>query len=176
MALVDAAYLSAHRSQLIRPREIEAFSKSDPDFTPLAKRALFLAGKEAERLSHNWIATEHLLLGLIALGQGVAVTVLEKLGVNLDTVRMELEKQAGPGVEPKARRDLGYTPRAKKVMALAAKEQRALNHKYLGTEHILLGLLHEGHGVAAQILDGLDIKLDQTRNEVLKELDPNYNG
>jgi ATP-dependent Clp protease ATP-binding subunit ClpC len=114
------------------------------------------------------------LLGLIKLGQGVAVNVLQKLGLDLETVRMEVEKQVGTGPDQKMIGNIPYTPRVKKVLALAAKEAKALNHTYVGTEHILLGLLREGDGVAARVLKNLDVDIEQTRQEILKELDPNF--
>ncbi len=144
------------------------------NFTPRAQQVLALARKEADRFNHNYVGTEHLLLGLIKLGQGVAVNVLQKLGLDLDTVRMEVEKQVGSGQESKMVGNIPYTPRVKKVLALASKEARALNHSYVGTEHILLGLLREGEGVAAHVLKSLEIDIEKTRNEILKELDPNF--
>ena len=144
------------------------------NFTPRAQQVLALARKEADRFNHNYVGTEHLLLGLIKLGQGVAVNVLQKLGLDLDTVRMQVEQQVGTGPETKMVGNIPYTPRVKKVLALASKEAKALNHSYVGTEHILLGLLREGEGVAAQVLRNLDINLDKARNEILKELDPNF--
>src|SRR5579863_6804 len=143
------------------------------NFTPRAQQVLALARKEADRFNHNFVGTEHLLLGLIKLGQGVAVNVLQKLGLDLETVRMEVEKQVGTGPDQKMIGNIPYTPRVKKVLALAAKEAKALNHTYVGTEHILLGLLREGDGVAARVLKKLDIDIEQTRQEILKELDPN---
>ncbi len=144
------------------------------NFTPRAQQVLALARKEADRFNHNVIGTEHLLLGLIKLGQGVAVNVLQKLGLDLDTVRLEVEKQVGTGPDQKMMGSIPYTPRVKKVLALAQKEAKALNHTYVGTEHILLGLLREGDGVAARVLKNLDVDIELTRKEVLKELDPNF--
>ena len=144
------------------------------NFTPRAQQVLALARKEAERFNHNFVGTEHLLLGLIKLGQGVAVNVLQKMGLDLETVRMEVEKQVGTGPDQKVVGNVPYTPRVKKVLALAAKEAKALNHTYVGTEHILLGLLREGDGVAARVLKNLDVDIEQTRQEILKELDPNF--
>src|SRR6266852_261655 len=144
------------------------------NFTPRAQQVLALARKEADRFNHNFVGTEHLLLGLIKLGQGVAVNVLQKLGLDLETVRMEVEKQVGTGPDQKMIGNIPYTPRVKKVLALAAKEARALNHTYVGTEHILLGLLREGDGVAARVLKNLDVDIEQTQQEILKELDPNF--
>ncbi len=144
------------------------------NFTPRAQQVLALARKEADRFNHNFVGTEHLLLGLIKLGQGVAVNVLQKLGLDLETVRMEVEKQVGTGPDQKMIGNIPYTPRVKKVLALANKEAKALNHTYVGTEHILLGLLREGDGVAARVLKNLDVDIEQTRQEILKELDPNF--
>src|SRR3954471_15572820 len=144
------------------------------NFTPRAQQVLALARKEADRFNHNFVGTEHLLLGLIKLGQGVAVNVLQKLGLDLETVRMEVEKQVGTGPDQKMIGNIPYTPRVKKVLALAGKEAKALNHTYVGTEHILLGLLREGDGVAARVLKNLDVDIEQTRQEILKELDPNF--
>src|ERR1035438_210564 len=116
------------------------------NFTPRAQQVLALARKEADRFHHNYVGTEHILLGLIKLGQGVAVSVLQKMGLDLETVRAAVEKQVGTGQETKAQGSIPYTPRVKKVLALAGKEAKALNHSYVGTEHILLGLLREGSG------------------------------
>ena len=117
------------------------------NFTPRAQQALSLARKEAERFNHNYVGTEHLLLGLIKLGQGVAVNVIQKMGLDLETVRLEVEKQVGTGPEVKQAGSIPFTPRVKKVLALAGKEARALNHSYVGTEHILLGLLRAGRKI-----------------------------
>src|SRR5471030_3228600 len=144
------------------------------NFTPRAQQVLALARKEADRFNHNYVGTEHLLLGLIKLGQGVAVNVLQKMGLDLETVRMEVEKQVGSGPETKMVGNILYTPRVKKVLALAGKEAKSLNHSYVGTEHILLGLLREGEGVAARVLKNLEVDIERTRNEILKELDPNF--
>ncbi|MFP4166270.1 MAG: ATP-dependent Clp protease ATP-binding subunit [Opitutales bacterium] len=146
------------------------------NFTPRAQQVLALARKEADRFHHNYVGTEHLLLGLINLGQGVAVNVLQKMGLDLQTVRTAVKKQIGAGPESKPSGNIPYTPRVKKVLALAGKEAKALNHSYVGTEHILLGLLREGEGVAARVLKSLDIDIEQCRNEILAELDPNFSG
>src|SRR5690606_19229654 len=146
------------------------------NFTPRAQQVLALARKEADRFHHNYVGTEHILLGLIKLGQGVAVSVLQKMGLDLETVRSAVEKQVGSGPEGKAAGSIPYTPRVKKVLALAGKEAKALNHSYVGTEHILLGLLREGEGVAARVLKSLDIDIERTRNEILRELDPQFSG
>ncbi len=144
------------------------------NFTPRAQQVLALARKEADRFNHNFVGTEHLLLGLIKLGQGVAVNVLQKMGLDLETVRQEVEKLSAAGPDQKQVGNIPYTPRVKKVLSLASKEAKALNHTYVGTEHILLGLLREGDGVAAKVLKGLDIDIEQVRQEILKELDPNF--
>jgi ATP-dependent Clp protease ATP-binding subunit ClpC len=146
------------------------------NFTPRAQQVLALARKEADRFHHNYVGTEHLLLGLIKLGQGVAVSVLQKMGLDLETVRAAVEKQVGTGQETKAQASIPYTPRVKKVLALAGKEAKTLNHSYVGTEHILLGLLREGEGVAARVLKSLEIDIERTRNEILRELDPQFSG
>ena len=144
------------------------------NFTPRAQQVLALARKEADRFNHAYVGTEHLLLGLIKLGQGVAVNVLERMGLELEAVRMEVEKEVGTGPPQKTGGNIPYTPRVKKVLALANKEAKALNHSYVGTEHLLLGLLREGEGVAARVLKRLDVDIQRTRNEVLAEIDPNF--
>ena len=146
------------------------------NFTPRAQQVLALARKEADRFHHNYVGTEHLLLGLINLGQGVAVNVLQKMGLDLDTVRQAVDEQVGLGPEAKPSGNVPYTPRVKKVLALAGKEAKSLNHSYVGTEHILLGLLREGEGVAARVLKSLDVDADRCRNEILSELDPNFSS
>jgi ATP-dependent Clp protease ATP-binding subunit ClpC len=146
------------------------------NFTPRAQQVLALARKEADRFHHNYVGTEHLLLGLINLGQGVAVNVLQKMGLDLQTVRAAVEKQVGMGPESKPSGNIPYTPRVKKVLALAGKEAKALSHSYVGTEHVLLGLLREGEGVAARVLKSLDVDIERCRNEILAELDPNFSG
>lgn len=146
------------------------------NFTPRAQQVLALARKEADRFNHSFVGTEHLLLGLINLGQGVAVNVLQKMGLDLETVRLEVEKQVGTGPDQKLAGNIPYTPRVKKVLELSKKEAKALHHTYVGTEHILLGLLREGEGVAARVLKNLDIDIDLCRQEILHELDPNFEG
>ena len=144
------------------------------NFTPRAQQVLALARKEADRFNHSYVGTEHLLLGLIKLGQGVAVNVLERMGLELEAVRMEVEKEVGSGPPQKTSGNIPYTPRVKKVLALANKEAKALNHSYVGTEHLLLGLLREGEGVAARVLKRLEVDIQRTRNEILAEIDPNF--
>jgi ATP-dependent Clp protease ATP-binding subunit ClpC len=144
------------------------------NFTPRAQQVLALARKEADRFNHAYVGTEHLLLGLIKLGQGVAVNVLERMGLELEAVRQEVEKEVGTGPPQKTVGNIPYTPRVKKVLALANKEAKALNHSYVGTEHLLLGLLREGEGVAARVLKHLEVDIQRTRNEILAEIDPNF--
>jgi ATP-dependent Clp protease ATP-binding subunit ClpC len=138
-------------------------------FTERAKKVLQLARQEADRFNHNYIGTEHLLLGLIALGEGVAVIILEKMGVDLGIARLEVEKAVGSGPETKTAGSVPFTPRVKKVLQLARQEAQNLGHDYVGTEHLLLGLLAEGEGVAAQVLKNLSVDADKVREEILKE-------
>lgn len=148
------------------------------NFTPRAQQALALARKEADQLNHHYVGTEHLLLGLLALGQGVAINVLQKMGLDLNAVRAEVIKLSEPGEVKNTGgvASIPYTPRVKKVLALAGKEAKALQHSYVGTEHLLLGLLREGEGAAAKILQALELDIEETRNEILKELDPHFSG
>jgi ATP-dependent Clp protease ATP-binding subunit ClpC len=111
---------------------------------------------------------------LIALGQGAAVNVLYKFGLNLESVRTEVESFVSAGANNVTDANIPYTPRVKKVIALAARQAKALNHTFVGTEHILLGLLEEGDGVAARVLEKFKINIEETRKEILKELDPNF--
>jgi ATP-dependent Clp protease ATP-binding subunit ClpA len=156
------------------PREGHEFLEPMNNFTPRAQQVLALARKEADRFNHNFVGTEHLLLGLIKLGQGTAVKVLQKLGLDLETVRREVEKQVGTGPDQKIIGNIPYTPRVKKVLMFAAKEAKALSHTFVGTEHLLLGMLREGDGVAARVLKNLKVDIEQTRQEILQELDPNF--
>jgi len=144
------------------------------NFTPRAQQVINLARKESDRFNHPYIGTEHLLLGLIVLGEGVAVTVLERLGVSLEAVRLEVESAVGQGPQTKVEGNVPFTPRSKKVLQLALAEAQALNHTYVGTEHILLGLLREGEGVAARVLTNLNVDIEAARREVMRELDPNF--
>jgi hypothetical protein len=202
MALVDAAYLSAkeHRAVMIEqiewqarhPDRAEQEDKAPPwwklkfpeffgpdlpniwsNFTPRANKVLSLAGDEARRMRHNFVGTEHLLIGLIRLDQGVAVSVLRKLGLDLIRVRKEIEGKVPAGSEAITTKYIPFTPRVKKVLKLAAKDAAALRHAYIGTEHIFLGLLQEYGGAAAQVFKSLGIDAEQTRLEILRELDPN---
>lgn len=154
--------------------QIPGFENNFNSFTPRAQQVLGLARKEADRFQHNFLGTEHVLLGLLKLGQGTAVNVLESMDLNLETIRLEVEKQLLNGPDPKVLGNIPYTPRVKKVLSLAAKEAKNLNHTYVGTEHILLGLLREGDGVAGRVLRNLSVNLERTRTLIQKELDPNY--
>jgi ATP-dependent Clp protease ATP-binding subunit ClpA len=156
------------------PREHVQASDALANFTPRANKVLSLAREEAERFRHDFVGTEHVLLGLIRLGQGMAFTVLGKMGVDLEAARREVEQQVGAGPERKVVGSTPYTPRVKKMLALAAKEARVLNHTYVGTEHILLGLLREGEGVAGRVLKRFEVDTDLTRQHILRELDPNF--
>jgi hypothetical protein len=170
-----SAPLPSTSGNSVEPRRIfSAAEETAGNFTPRAQQALALARKEADRFHHNFVGTEHLLLGILKLGQGVAVNVLLRMGLELETVRSEVEKQVGTGPDQKMIGNIPYTPRVKKVLALAAKEAKTLNHTYVGTEHILLGLIREGDGVAARVLKDLNVDLEQTRHEILRELDPNF--
>jgi ATP-dependent Clp protease ATP-binding subunit ClpC len=140
-------------------------------FTPRALQVVGLARQEADRLKHNYVGTEHLLLGLIKLGNGVAANVLITLGLNLESVRLEIEKQAGFGSE-KIFGNIPFTPRAKRVLESAKKEADALGHTYIGTEHLLLGLLQEHEGLATQVFKHFNLDTEKTRKEILKEITP----
>ncbi len=140
-------------------------------FTNRAKQVIKLAKKEAQRLNHNYLGTEHLLLGLLKLGQGVAVNVLRNLNLDFDTVRAEVEKLVGFGPEIQVYGDPALTGRVKKVFEYANEEAANLYHNYVGTEHLLLGLLRQTDGVAAQVLENLNVNLKEVRKEVLKELE-----
>lgn len=140
-------------------------------FTNRAKQVIKLAKKEAQRLNHNYLGTEHVLLGLLKLGQGVAVNVLRNLNIDFDTVRAEVEKLVGYGPEIQVYGDPALTGKVKKVFEYANEEAANLNHNYVGTEHLLLGLLRQTDGVAAQVLENLNVNLKEVRKEVLKELE-----
>ncbi len=139
-------------------------------FTERARKVMALANQEAQRFNHEYIGTEHILLGLVKEGSGVGANVLKNLGVDLAKVRMEVEKVVKSGPDMVTMGKLPQTPRAKKVIEYAIEEAHQLNHNYIGTEHILLGLLREQEGVAAQVLLNLGLKLDDVRQEVLSLL------
>src|SRR3990170_7357225 len=138
-------------------------------FSERARRVLTLAQEEAQRFNHNYIGTEHILLGLVREGEGVAARVLANLGVELTKVRAAVEFIIGRGERPTTG-EIGLTPRAKRVIELAVDEARRLNHNYIGTEHLLLGLLREGEGVAAVVLESLGVSLERVRGEVQRIL------
>jgi ATP-dependent Clp protease ATP-binding subunit ClpC len=136
-------------------------------FTERAQRSLLLAQEEARRLDFNFVGTEHLLLGLIREGEGVAARALMGLGVDLDKARAEVEKLVGRGSTPGAS-EIGLTPRAKKVvLELSQEEARHLGHNYIGTEHLILGLIREREGVAARVLENLGVDLSRVRFQVV---------
>jgi ATP-dependent Clp protease ATP-binding subunit ClpA len=138
-------------------------------FTDRARQVVVLAQVEARRLDHNWIGTEHLLLGLIDEGGGVAARALESLGIGLDAVRQQVEEIIGRGQQAPSGH-IPFTPRAKKVLELSLRESMQLGHDYIGTEHILLGLIREGDGVAAQVLVRLGADLNRVRQQVIRLL------
>ena len=153
---------SAHRW---RRSWMDRFDK----FTERARKVLTLAQEEAQRFNHNYIGTEHLLLGLVREGEGVAARVLENMGVELPKVRTAVEFIIGRG-DRTVVGEIGLTPRAKKVIELAVDEARRLDHHYIGTEHLLLGLVREGEGIAAGVLESLGVNLDKVRHEVIRVL------
>ncbi len=149
-------------------------------FTDRARKVMALANQEAQRFNHEYIGTEHILLGLVKEGSGVGANVLKNLDVDIKKLRLEIEKLVKSGPDMVTMGKLPQTPRAKKVIEFAIEEARALNHNYVGTEHILLGLLRETEGIAARVLMNLGLKLENVRQEVLNLLgagvDPNYQG
>jgi len=149
-----------------RMPEIDRFNK----FTERARKVLHLAQEEAQRLKHNYIGTEHLLLGLIREGDGVAAKVLSNLGVDLDKARISVESVLGRGNRVVIG-EIGFTPRAKKVIELAVDEARRLHHHYLGTEHLLLGLVREGQGIGAGVPESLGVSLEKVRTQTMQILD-----
>jgi ATP-dependent Clp protease ATP-binding subunit ClpC len=146
-------------------RVMDRFDK----FTDRARKVLTLAQDEAQRFNHNYIGTEHLLLGLVREGEGVAARVLENMNVELPKVRTAVEFIIGRGDRPVVG-EVGLTPRAKRVIELAIDEARRLGHNYIGTEHLLLGLVREGEGIAAGVLESLGVSLDKVRHEVIRVL------
>ena len=137
-------------------------------FTDRARQVVVLAQEEARMLNHNYVGTEHLLLGLLREGDGIAAQALTSLGIGLDAVRQQVEGIIGRGTQPpSASGQIPFTPRAKKVLELSLREALQLGHDYIGTEHILLGLIREGDGVAAQILINSGVDLNQTRYQVI---------
>jgi ATP-dependent Clp protease ATP-binding subunit ClpC len=144
------------------------------NFTPRAKNVLVLAQKEAERFNHDYVGTEHLLLGLIALGEGVAVAVLKSIGLNLEKLRFEVEKLSGSGTPTKLEGVPPFTPRLKKIVMLSANEAKEMNYNFIGTEHLLLAILREGESEASKIMRNMNVNLEKVREEIIKSLDPNY--
>src|SRR5579859_4999395 len=138
-------------------------------FTERARKVLTLAQEEAQRFNHNYIGTEHLLLGLVREGDGVAAKVLGNMGVELNKVRSAVEFIIGRG-DRMVMGEIGLTPRAKKVIELAVDEARRLNHHYIGTEHLLLGLVREGEGIAAGVLESLGVNLEKVRTQTIQVL------
>src|SRR5271163_1429773 len=139
-------------------------------FTDRARKVMALANQEAQRFNHEYIGTEHILLGLVKEGSGVGANVLKTLDVDLRKVRLEVEKVVKSGPDMISMGKLPQTPRAKKVIEYAIEEARTLSHNYVGTEHLLLGLIREHDGVAAQVLRNLGLKLEEVREEVLNIL------
>ena len=137
-------------------------------FTERARRVVVLAQDEARMLSHTYIGTEHILLGLIHEGHGLAAKTLGSLGISLAVVRQQVEEIIGRGTQRPPPGHIPFTPRAKRVLELSLREALQLGHTYIGTEHILLGLIHEGEGVAAQVLVGLGVDLDRARRQVIQ--------
>jgi ATP-dependent Clp protease ATP-binding subunit ClpA len=138
-------------------------------FTDKARRVVVLAQEESRRLNHNYIGTEHLLLGLLREPEGVGAKALESVGISLDAARVQVEEFIGKG-ETSVPGHIPFTPRAKKVLELALRESKQLGHNYIGTEHILLGVLREGEGVAAEVLRKLGAELGAVRQQVVKVL------
>ncbi|MEA3560338.1 MAG: Clp protease N-terminal domain-containing protein, partial [Candidatus Omnitrophota bacterium] len=139
-------------------------------FTERARKIIILAKEEARRFNHDYIGTEHILLGLIKEGEGVAAAVLQNLELNLQTIRLEVEKLVQPGPSTIVSGDIPFTPKAKRALELAMDEARRLGHNYIGTEHLLLGLIREGEGVASHILLNQDLDLNKVRQEIMRLL------
>jgi ATP-dependent Clp protease ATP-binding subunit ClpC len=139
-------------------------------FTERAKQVVVLAQDEARALRHNYIGTEHILLGLLREEEGLAARVLESLDITVEEVRAQVARIIGPGDEPIVSGQIPFTPRAKKVLELSLREALSLKHNYIGTEHILLGLVRENEGVAARILLDFDADAEKIRNEIMRVL------
>jgi ATP-dependent Clp protease ATP-binding subunit ClpC len=144
-------------------------------FTERARKVLGLAQEEAQRLQHNYIGTEHLLLGLLREREGIAAKVLSNLGLEINKVRSAVAFIIGRG-DRIVLGEIGLTPRTKKVIELAADEARHLAYGYIGTEHLLLGLVREGEGIAAGVLESLGVHLEKVRTETLKVLNEQQNS
>ena len=141
-------------------------------FTEKAIKVIMLAQEEARRLGHNFVGTEQILLGLIGEGTGIGPKVLKSMGVNLKDARVEVEKIIGRGSGFVAV-EIPFTPRAKRVLELSLEEARQLGHNYIGTEHLLLGLIREGEGVAARVLENLSVDLSKVRSQIIRSLGEN---
>ena len=139
-------------------------------FTDRARRVVVLAQEEARLLGHNYIGTEHIVLGLISEREGIAARTLERLGISLEAVRAKVEGIIGEGAQDVPGGHIPFTPRAKKVLELSLREALALGHNYIGTEHILLGLIREGQGLGAEVLVNLGADLPVVREEVIQQL------
>ena len=145
-------------------------------FTDRAKKVMSFARQEAMKFNHEYIGTEHILLGLVQEGSGVAANVLKNMSIDLEKIRHEVEKIVKTGPSMVTMGQLPFTPRAKKVLELSLEEASQLSHNYIGTEHLLLGLIRENEGIAAQVLMNLGIKLDEVREEVLEFLGASEGG
>jgi len=144
-------------------------------FTERARRVVFFAQEEAGRLGENYVSTEHLLLGLVRENDSVAARILDRMGVSLGRIRSEIERQVTRG-DGRLGQDMQLTPRAKRVIDLAYDEARNLNNNYIGTEHLLLGLIREGEGLAGRVLQKLGVDLERTRREVMSLQDGEQTG
>ena len=169
---VFKSFFAEMRAALKGQQQVEA--ELSRHFTPRAREMFAFAEDEAARLNHNFIGTEHVLLGLLKLERGVAANVLRRQGVDLKKVRASIEEYVPRGPDVSSLKPIPFTPRVKAALVTAHKEARALNHAYVGTEHVLLGLLAESDGVAARVLEGFGVHASQTRQEMLKELVPNF--
>ena len=136
-------------------------------FTDRVQRVIIIAQEEAKRLNHDYVGTEHILLGLVGLGEGVASKVMQNLGLDARRVRAEIEKLVGTGDNIMLLGEIPFTPRAKKVLELAVEEAQTMGHSYVGTEHVLLGLIREEEGIAARVLENLNVRIDDVREEVI---------
>lgn len=164
--------LSHARSRAGRGGQKKSRRMNDRDrferFTRRARKVLQLAQEEAQRFQHSYIGTEHLLLGLIREGEGLAAETLRSFDVDLEKVRRAVEGTIGRGDHPVSG-EVGLTPRAKKVIELAVEESRLLNHHYVGTEHLLLGLIREGDGIGAGVLENFGLNLQEVRAKIIAE-------
>ncbi len=149
---------------------------SNPRFTERVQRVIIIAQEEAKRFNHDYIGTEHLLLGLVALGEGVAVKILSNIGVDLRKVRGEVEKCVGTGDSLMLLGEIPFTPRSKKIIELAVEEAQHYGHAYVGTEHLLLGLLGEEEGMAARVLDNIGVNMSEVRGEIITLLGGHTDG